>query len=147
MKRDPALIHLSHDHQHALAVAYELRHADDSKHATARKRLLDFMASEGDRHLEIEERILLPFIADEIPPGDPVVKRVLSEHERLRSKARDLSTTEAPTTDQLRALGDLLHDHVRFEERDLFPRIEKSLTAAKLLELGVLLEDADDQFA
>lgn len=36
------------------------------------------------------------------------------------------------TTAQVQALGTLLYDHIRFEERELYPTVEKYLTEAEL---------------
>jgi hypothetical protein len=44
--------------------------------------------------------------------------------------------------EQARELGRLLHDHVRFEERELFPLIEAALDAAGLAELAAEIETA-----
>lgn len=145
MKRDPSLVTLSHDHQHALAVALELIRAEEPGLIAARDRMLRFMGDEGYRHFEVEERILLPFIADEIPPNDPDVERVLADHAEIRSRTEFLSKTDSPTMSQVTELGSLLQDHVRHEERGLFPRIEAALGRDRLLRLGALLEEADDR--
>jgi hemerythrin-like domain-containing protein len=47
------------------------------------------------------------------------------------------------TLEDLHALGDLLHDHVRFEERQLFPAIEDSLNAEQLAKLVPAVEEAE----
>lgn len=141
MKRAAALISLSHDHQHALAVALQLRRADDP--GAARRAFLDFVTSEGEEHFRIEEEVLLPFVAGEVPADDPDVARVLREHAQLREHARRLSAEPEPDVAELQATGDLLTGHVRFEERVLFPRIEALLDDARLTELGILLRRAE----
>jgi hemerythrin-like domain-containing protein len=50
---------------------------------------------------------------------------------------RDASTTE------LNELGELLSDHVRLEERELFPLIEQALDEAQLAELAAALAEAE----
>lgn len=141
MKRDPALIPLSHDHQHGLAVAYVLRHDDDL--AAARERFLAFYAEEGRRHFEIEEQVLLEVIADVIAPTDPDVARVYEEHAELRSRVEKMALESEPPPDLIRETGDLLEGHIRHEERTLFPRIEAELDEERLAELGMLLAEAE----
>ena len=58
MKRSKALQSLSRDHHQALRVAQQLRRADDVNGAT--KTFFDFWASEGQRHFQVEEEVLLP---------------------------------------------------------------------------------------
>lgn len=141
MKRSPALTPLSHDHQHALAVALELRRGSDSDRA--RRAFLDFVESEGDEHFRIEEEVLLPFVADQLPNSDPDVIRMLDEHQQLRQQARRLAADPNTNIPELRATGDLLAGHVRFEERVLFPRIEQLLDEPRLGELGRRLQRAE----
>ena len=56
-------------------------------------------------------------------------------HGLVRALRAHVAAGDVPG-DELRALGDLLHDHVRAEERELFPAIEAALGDA-LAELGL----------
>jgi len=132
MKRSSALTPLSHDHQHALAVALALRRADAAGVAAAVERFRDFLATEGEAHFRIEEELVLPAL----PPGDDewsaAAARVREDHEAIRAAA------EAPpaAVGEVRALGRRLNDHVRFEERVLFAILERRLPADELERLG-----------
>ena len=46
---------------------------------------------------------------------------------------------------ELRGLGNLISDHVRLEERELFPMIEKALPTAELAAVAVALENAQGE--
>jgi Hemerythrin HHE cation binding domain len=135
MKRSAALTPLSHDHQHALDAALRLRRAGD---AAAVAHFRAFFEREGRRHFEIEERLVLPAL-----PGDDAqwaagVARVLSDHAAIRAAAGSLDSIGAA-----RELGQRLHDHVRFEERTLFPYLERRLDAAELERLGAAIAAAE----
>lgn len=134
MKRSAALTPLSHDHQHALAVALELRRGSDP--ARARQAFLEFVEAEGEAHFRLEEEIVLPFVAAELPEHDPDVVRMLEEHSALRARAASLAADPDAQTPELRATGELLLNHVRFEERVLFPRVEALLDSDRLSKLG-----------
>ena len=64
---------------------------------------------------------------------------MLDEHLAIRREALRVAAGEA-TVAELHALGGLLHDHVRFEERELFPRIEDALDEAALSQLAEAIE-------
>lgn len=134
MKRSAALTPLSHDHQHALAVALELRRGSDR--ASARRAFLEFVEAEGEEHFRLEEEVVLPFVADVLPATDPDVVRMLEEHAALRARAASLAADPDAQITELRATGELLLNHVRFEERVLFPRVEALLDSDRLSELG-----------
>ncbi len=66
-----------------------------------------------------------------------------------------LSKNAGPNqAEQLEKLADLVDDHVRYEERELFPHIEKTLKPAQLEAIGeqlnkhpsILLDEYEDEF-
>ena len=58
-----------------------------------------------------------------------------------RSTAGFANRSRASTVpDDARALGELLHDHVRFEERQLFALLEARLSEPELARLGAAIE-------
>ncbi len=142
MKRDEALRPLSREHLGALIAAKALREATDAP--DARRSFLRFWEQDGRRHFRIEEEVLLPGWALDGEVDRDGVARMLDEHLRIRRDALRLEAGEVPAAD-LRALGDLLHDHVRFEERELFPRVEAALDEAALARLADRIERAEEQ--
>lgn len=140
MKRAEALRPLSREHLAALLSAKRLREAEDA--AAAAADFLDFWAADGQRHFRVEEEVLLPGWALHAEVDREGVARMLDEHLAIRREALRAAAGEA-SLERLRALGQLLHDHVRFEERQLFPRIEADLDAAALDELAAAIEKAE----
>jgi hypothetical protein len=141
MKRADALQPLSRDHLQALLAAKGLREAEDA--AAARSAFLDFWRDHGAHHFRIEEEeVLLPQWALYAEVDRPAVDRMLEEHLAIRREALRLVAGEGSLA-ELRALGDLLHDHVRFEERQLFPAIEDSLNEEQLAPLVPAVEEAE----
>ena len=136
MKRDDALVRLSHDHQHGLAAALALRRATAGEADAARSAFLDFWRSEGSTHFRLEEEILLPGFARHCDARSEAVARVLLDHVELRSRALAIEADSEPPLELLHSTGELLADHIRHEERVLFPLIEQALPQAELAELG-----------
>lgn len=132
MKRDRALVPLSHDHHHALAAARRLRLARDEDLSAEAGAFSRFFATESVRHFREEEERLFPLVAEH-DEARPFVVRALLEHQQLHALAGRLGSGKAAARD----LAELLEAHVRFEERELFPLIER-LVGADLaaMELG-----------
>jgi hypothetical protein len=138
MRRSPALIALSHDHHHALDVARRLRRAgaDDVQAAVAYLR--EFWEPRGRRHFEIEEQLLLPALPESDAEWREAAARVRAEHDEIRARVASVGGVEAA-----HELGELLGDHVRFEERRLFGLLEARLPEAELAALGCAVEQAE----
>lgn len=141
MKRDPALQGLSRDHHQALFVAQGLRRAEEV--GAAAQRFLEFWHEHGRLHFEVEENVLFPAWAEAASGYDEaMVVRALTDHHHIRLYARRIAGGRAGL-DELRDLGERLAAHVRFEEREMFPAIESSLSADELAELAAELERAE----
>jgi iron-sulfur cluster repair protein YtfE (RIC family) len=85
-------------------------------------------------HFREEEEILLPTLARFSELDQPIVARVLLDHVRIRRLADDVGGDVE--LDPLHALGTELEQHVRREERELFPLIEQSLPEPELVALS-----------
>lgn len=140
MKRAEALRPLSREHLVALTVAKKLREADDV--AAAASAFLEFWEADGQRHFRIEEEVLLPGWALHAEVDRPAVARMLEEHLAIRREALRFDAGK-PSLPETHALGDLLHDHVRFEERQLFPMVEEALEETSLDRLAAAIDEAE----
>ncbi len=141
MKRHPALVGLSHEHHSELVQARRLRRAADAapaeRLATAAAYVEAFF-TETVEHFRAEEEGLFPLYARRAG-ATPLLHRILQEHMQLHGLVRALRAEVAGgevAPASVRELGDLLHAHVRAEERELFPAIEAALTDADLATLG-----------
>ncbi len=143
MKRSEALQPLSRDHHRALEVALRLRRASAADAGPLTRDFLAFWREHGALHFRVEEDLLLPGSARHVEPTHPAVVRVLTDHVEIRRRAADLAAGEAADAEQLKALGEILSEHVRHEERVLFPLIERSLRAGELAELAQRVEEAE----
>jgi hemerythrin-like domain-containing protein len=142
VKRSAALTPLSRDHHHGLFAALGLTRATADSAAEAAGAFLEFWRSEGRRHFQIEEDLLLPGFARHGPADHPAVVRALVEHVDLRRRGQDVERGEAPL-DALHELGRRLSAHIRQEETVLFPLVEETLPPAELTALGAAIEAAE----
>jgi mannose-6-phosphate isomerase-like protein (cupin superfamily) len=137
MKRHPALVSLSHDHHHALVASRRLRRAADldGDPATAVATFVSFFASETAPHLREEEEVLFPLVAN-FEEARPLLVEALLDHQRLRALVVRIETA-TDVRPCIREIGELLEAHIRREERELFPLIER-LAAAELEPAGLV---------
>ena len=142
-RRNDALIPLTHDHHHALAQARRLRDASKLSDVTERRNLtndfVNFYFGRAIRHFHEEEELFFAPLIDE-PRATDLVVRAVSDHLRLhalvRAVKRQLADGEADA-DTLTAIADLLTEHVRFEEQQLFPLVEELVPADHLSDLAI----------
>ena len=148
MKRHASLIPLSQHHHFALIQALEMRRAAEApaekRGAMVRRqaeKFARFWHKTGMLHFREEEEVLLPAYArcgrlDQ----DMAIMRLLADHAEIRAAVGDLERRLAAKAEiepeVVARLARLLHDHVRFEENEVFPRIERTLEERALKEMG-----------
>jgi hemerythrin-like domain-containing protein len=142
VKRSDALASLSRDHHHALVVAQRLRRATDATAADARAAFLAFWTEHGRLHFRLEEELLFPAYAGHGDPHDPLVLRALGEHAMIRHRADALVSATSADPGVLALLGAELAAHVRLEEREVFPLVERVMSERELDALARALESA-----
>lgn len=141
MKRSEALTPLSHDHHQALVVAQRLRRATSSSDQAAED-FRRFWRDHGAAHFRIEEEVLLPMWRTLGTPDPEHVARVAQEHLEIRALAMAVAE-EGAKLEQIQQLGELMHAHVRYEERELFPLIEGDLDASAQKRLAAAVLEAE----
>lgn len=141
MKRAEALTSLSHDHHQALALALRLRRSGPETAAADRGELLRFWENQ-ERHFELEEEILLPALEKHAGAGQPLADRTRTEHQEIRRRIGSIADEDVADAATLVEFGELLNSHVRMEERELFPLVERSLPSEELALLAQKLDDA-----
>lgn len=151
MKRANQLQPLSRQHHLGLNIS---RHAkeclDDPTEISKHWHLLSSYLHDMRHHFQLEDHLivdaLLPY-----QPNQPEVAAALatldSQHKLLHELTAAVQTPEESKTNavpvnkvnakeitvtQVRQLANALYDHVRFEERELFPIVEKYLTEDEL---------------
>ncbi len=141
-RRHPALIPLSHDHHHGLALALRCRkHAlgqlgpgDAASTEACAAEVARFFDENLTAHFEAEETILFPLMEIHQESRE-LVARLEREHRRFR----ELVTRPADPGGRRKFLfdfGDLLEQHIRSEERQLFPAFERLVPAAEIKRAG-----------
>ena len=141
MLRDPSLIPLSRQHQHALALCVRIDRAlgkEAIELSAWQEEIQQSYEHEISGHFAAEERVLFP-AARRFSELALLVDELLGEHQRLREHfARAGERTM--DRDELAAFAKLLSGHIRKEERLLFERLQKLMSKEELSALGNALE-------
>jgi len=114
-------------------MAAQLRRATERTAQASADLFLAQWEAEERLHFRMEEELLLPAYAEHGQLDHPAIVRMLLDHVAIRGMAARLSC--APT-DLLHELGERLSEHVRLEEREVFPLIEAAMPNAELRALG-----------
>lgn len=129
MRRHNTLIPLTHDHHHALAQVRKLRSAasgsEDGRRSAA-KLFLEFFHSDTIKHFREEEEIIFPFVV-EAAEARGTLEQVMIQHLRIHALVHKLhreSEESVPSPETLLWIAESLEEHVRFEEKVVFPMIE-----------------------
>ena len=141
-KRHPALIPLSHDHHHGLALALRCRKHALGQLSPGDPASIEACAAEASRffnenltaHFEAEETVLFPLMAAYEECRELVVQ-LEGEHREFRKLVVRLADPGGPRK-SLFDFGDLLEQHIRSEERRLFPAFEALVPAAEAERAG-----------
>lgn len=131
IKRDKNLVLLSRDHHDGLLLSWKLRQG--AGFGVSNATMAKYVQHEYELHLaphfEDEERLLFY----EAPAGDELTAEAVKHHAMLRELVKQMDT---PDADTLKSFADQLEQHIRFEERVLFPHYEKLFDAEKLERIG-----------
>jgi hypothetical protein len=135
IKRSPELAPLSREHHEGLLLVWKIRQGlRMSLPALRIGSYVDwFWQHYLQPHFRMEEESLLPLL----PPGDPQALQLEEEHQELEALLH--INASIPDAALLEELAEKLNAHIRFEERQLFPRIEQLATPGQLSDIHHLL--------
>jgi hypothetical protein len=136
IQRHESLAPFSRDHYGGLVQARRLIKAAGDDDVARRKVLCEFVDA-WDReiagHFRDEQRLLLDVMSEDDR------ERLLREHRQLTdfaARARELRRQTDPDAETLKQIGEALERHIRWEERELFARLQDQLDSEQLAAIG-----------
>ncbi|MEO6683474.1 MAG: hemerythrin domain-containing protein [Ginsengibacter sp.] len=138
IKRNEHIVKLSRDHHVSLLFCWKLRQG--IRHGVSTERMIRYVGYFEKQHFiphfEEEENILFA------PVKDQKVQKALDDHIHILKSVKEITFSgKLNQENELSRLADMVDDHVRYEERILFPYLEKKLTDMQLEEIGKQLSD------
>ena len=146
LKRHKALQPLSREHHQGLLLSWKIRMGLKKNIEPKRIKVYAnwFYKTHLIPHFEMEEAHIFTILGKH----DKLVKRALADHKRL-GRLLNLDVEDLKT---LNKIEEELEQHIRFEERVLFPEIQKVATEQQLATIETLhneeafLDNLDDEF-
>ncbi|MEO5649078.1 MAG: hemerythrin domain-containing protein [Ginsengibacter sp.] len=138
VKRNENLAKLSRDHHASLMFCWKLRQGIKQHAATERmvKYVQYFLNHHFNPHFKEEEEILFAGL------DDSKVQKAIDDHVFIKSSIHKILTPDSGNQpDKLSALANSVDEHVRYEERILFPHLENKLNEEQLKAIGELISD------
>lgn len=139
MKREEHLKTLSWEHHHGLVAAFRLQQG--LKNGTSKDVLRDYILfiweNDLEPHFWKEEQVIKSSLI-ETEEGTRIIEQMNNEHQAFRDLVRILTVKEHKRA-HITTFADILNKHIRFEERKLFPFIQKESSPGKLAEIGIFL--------
>ena len=132
--RNEQIKKLSREHHSSLLFCWKIRQG--LKNNLQPQRICDYIQYYWQQnlqpHFREEEKILFA------PIKDRQVQRAINEHKQIRRQIEGLANNSAKIDMQknLARIADMVDDHVRYEERTLFPHLEKKLNKEQLKNIG-----------
>lgn len=131
IKRNRGLVVLSQEHHHALVFCSRLKKAHQTDLRTLQLFVNDFWTTNTAAHFDNEEKWFLPELLH-----NEIKKQFITEHQQIRSLVQRIKDETNDCVNLATELSVILNNHIRFEERTMFPFLEKTITAEKMNEIG-----------
>ena len=135
MKRNSNIIQLSRDHHYGLLFCWKIRRGLTNAISLERIRpyVHYFWQHNLEEHFSEEESLLFRNMRD------PLCLRALEEHRNIKGLVWAIMGNGAWIRSNYTGLADLVEQHIRFEERQVFPYLEQRLTREQLSLVGAQL--------
>jgi hemerythrin-like domain-containing protein len=130
------MIFLSHDHHSGLLFCWKIK--EGLKRGVDALRIKSYINFFWENHLsehfQEEEVLLFNRLTD------PLTRQAKQEHAMLTKRVKRMNHYEVENNEDFVIFAELMTKHIRFEERVLFPHLEKELPISTLETVGAYLE-------
>lgn len=128
VKRSKQLMPLSHDHHDELLFAWKIRQG--LKNGAGVKLIAEYVQWFWKNHLEEHFREEEQILAPHLPVDNELLKQMFDEHDEIEAMIH--INENIPDETLISKLAQAVDDHIRFEERVLFPFAEKVIAEKEL---------------
>lgn len=134
-----ALDLLRSDHERVSALFDQVELTSDE---TERVELIERIRYELMIHAMIEEKVFYPYFAQKEGLED-LVEQAVEDHQEIKVLLEEINqaSNRQIRDDKLAQLMSKVELHIKDEEEDLFPRVEKATDTVQLMQLGDQLEE------
>ncbi len=138
VKRNENILKLSKEHHFSLLFCWKIRQG--LKNETATKRIIQYVQYFSTHflmpHFREEEDFLFALL------DGAKVEKATEHHKMITNLIAELSNNnEINSRELLQKITNMVEEHIRYEERELFPYLEKKLSDVQLEAVGKQLMD------
>jgi hemerythrin superfamily protein len=104
-----------------------------------RRRIVDQVAADLTTHTTLEEHVFYPLVRQSVADSDYVILEAREEHhvvKLLLNELAEISPSDERFAPKVAVLIQAVREHVEREEREIFPRMRKSVGRARVVEIG-----------
>ena len=129
LKRHPAIVSFSRDHHFGLLLVWKIRQGLKKSINPERisKYVAFFFREDLEKHFKEEEMLLF----SKLPVTDDLRKRAEADHQIIYTLGAAIEKRKFDPA-LLYHLADLLEEHIRFEERELFYHLQDIISVADM---------------
>ncbi len=138
IKRSENLVVLSHEHHHALVFCARLKKAHQTDAKTIQLFVDNFWTNDLLPHFINEEKWFLPEMEN-----NEIKEQFIAEHQQIKTLVNCIKNATKGLIDLALELSQVLNNHIRFEERIMFPYLEKTIATNNLVEIGNTLSNIE----
>ncbi|CAL1519492.1 hemerythrin domain-containing protein [Chitinophaga sp. MM2321] len=137
IKRNEHIMPLSREHHMGLLFCWKLRQGVKREIAPdrIRKYINYFWDTHLKQHFEEEENILFNQVKHKF------CDEAIVQHQQITDMIQRINTAGKEVPGIYTSLAALIDQHIRFEERELFPYLESALSAKSLSNIGIQLKN------
>jgi hemerythrin-like domain-containing protein len=136
IKRNENLAIFSREHHHGLVFCSRLKKAKQACDSVLKLFINEFWENYLESHFNNEEQLLLPLLNDK-----KLITQFLDQHNQIRQLIDCIRTSTNNIQNNSLELAQQINNHIRFEERVLFPWLEKTVSKEELDRIGKCLGD------
>jgi hemerythrin-like domain-containing protein len=142
MKRDKNLETLSWEHHDGLVLAFRLEKG--IKNNVDTNIISDYLLHNWDHGLghhfwQEEQSLITPLRKFEI--GRELLHQMTVEHDQLKNLISDVISNGKDIKSNIAQFYQCLNQHIRFEERQLFPLVQEIVSSGALVKIGNFLHE------
>ena len=145
IKRSKELVPLSKDHHDGLLLCWKINYGISNNVDVERilKYVLFFYEQELKPHFAQEEE----YVFSLLPDNDPMKIEAFAQHDLLNGLYARLKNDTADMPGVLSSFANELNRHIRYEERQLFPYIERIADRASFEKAGIIIAGIHEEHA
>ena len=142
MKRDKNLETLSWEHHDGLVLAFRLEKGIKNNVDTSL--ISDYLLHIWDHslrhHFWQEEQFLQPTLR-KLTKGRELLNQMVEEHDQFKNLIAKIRSNGKDMKSSIEQFYEDLNQHIRFEERKLFPMVEELASTEALEKMGIFLHE------